>query len=132
MGGYALPQTIDRGAATGQFSAVQQRVRVCAAPYAHGSLAVELCGGALWAVVIPSTTGSLEGRNAWSSIGAPQASFGMDLGEGPAALRLDVGAALPLRRYSFTYLDVTGDLRSFYTTAPAFFFFGLSGRLTIF
>lgn len=132
MGGYALPQTLHRGAVFGEFSALEQRLRVCVAPYERRAFALELCGGALWAVVIPETSGSLAGRHAWSSIGAPLASLGVDLTHGTAALRLDAGAALPLRRYSFTYLDVEGDLRTFYTTGRAFFFVSLSGRLTIF
>ncbi|OJY21972.1 MAG: hypothetical protein BGO98_34640 [Myxococcales bacterium 68-20] len=132
MGGYALPQTLHRGATVGEFSALEQRIRVCAAPYERRAFAFELCGGALWAVVIPNTTGSLAGHHAWSSTGAPLVSLGADLSEGAAALRLEASAALPFRRYSFTYRDAERGLSSFYTTAPAFFFLGLSGRLTIF
>ncbi len=132
MGAYALRQTVHRGASFGEFSAVEQRVRLCVAPYERGGLAFELCGGALWAVVIPKTTGGLDGGNGWASIGAPLASVGVDLGQGSAALRLDAGAALPLQRYLFTYRDRAGDLRSFYETGQAFVFLGLSGRVTIF
>lgn len=132
MGGYALPQTLHRGDAFGEFSALEQRVRICAAPFERHALSLELCGGALWAVVIPETSGTLAGRDAWSSIVAPLASIGVDLTRAGAALRLDAGAALPLRRYSFTYLDVEGDLRSFYTTGQVVFFVSVGGRLTIF
>jgi len=132
MGAYALRQTVHRGASFGEFSAVEQRLRLCVAPYERRGLAFDVCGGALWAVVIPKTTASLEEGNAWASIGAPVASVGVDLGLDSAALRLDASAAVPVQRYLFTYRDRAGDLRSFYETGLAFFFLGLSGRVTIF
>jgi hypothetical protein len=132
-GGYSFLQAMPQGSFRGAFAAVDQQIRACVAVAGWRSGKLDTCAGAVWGAVLPETRGRLlrEQSDAYRPYAGPTAAVALQLWQGGNAVRLEAGAAVPLRRYTFSYLSVGGDSTHFYTTGAIIVFVRVAGLRTI-
>lgn len=129
--GYSMPQTLRDGSVRGTFSAVDQQLRACLALFEEPRIEVDACGGVFWGAIVPDTKGVNEGNDAWRPLVGPVAAVALQLSEGLASARLDLGLTTPVVRRGFYYLSSDAEPERFYSTSSAILFVGLSGLFTI-
>ncbi|AKU98250.1 hypothetical protein AKJ09_04914 [Labilithrix luteola] len=130
-GEYALPQTLHDRGVRGTFAMLGQELRACFAYVRWTSGQLDACGGFLWSAVIPDTSGVGLGNDSWRVVAGPLGGLGLELRRGRAASRLDLGLALPFRKYDFSYVDTENVRKRFYGTDGVLFFVILTGLGTL-
>lgn len=130
-GTYHLPQRVGERPVSGVVSAVDQRLNLCLSPFSTRMTRLDLCGGLTWTAVIPQTRGISQGNESARALIGPTFAVAIQLGQRPLAGRLELGMALPLRRYTFVYTAPDGFKKSFYSTGEVQFFVSIAGLRTI-
>ncbi|MDF2696800.1 MAG: hypothetical protein K0S65_5183 [Labilithrix sp.] len=128
---YSWPQEIAHGTIRGEFAAVEQRVRACLALFDDSRTRIESCGGAMWAAIMPQTTGVLAASDAWKRLIGPTVALALEVRAGGRAARLEAGLEVPFGRYAFSYLSNNGDTKLFYASSGVLVFVALTGLMTI-
>jgi len=127
-GGYSLPQRLRRdGAVTGDFSAFEQRIRVCLGVARWSSHQLDTCAGVVGGAIVPSSSGIGQGKDRLRPLIGPTAALAFEKRAGPIAGRIELGAVYTLRQYDFSYLNQASERTRFYSTNTLLFFIALSG-----
>jgi hypothetical protein len=127
-GGYSLPQRLRRdGAVTGDFSAVEQRVRVCLSFTRWSSYELDACAGVVGGAIVSSTSGIGPEKDRLQPLVGPTAALAFERRAGPLAGRIELGTVYTVKQYDFSYLNPTSERAGFYSTNTVLFFIALSG-----
>lgn len=129
--GYSLPQSFSTRAVRGTFSAVDQQVRACFAVAKSTATRLDVCGGAFWGAVVPTTTGVHARDDASRTLAGPLAALAAQLGERPRSARLDLGITAPIKARSFYFQSTEAEQERVYVTGKVIVFAGISGLFTI-
>ena len=130
-GAYSLPQSVLRPDVRARFAAFDQQLRACFALVRWSHANLDGCGGFVWGAIVPDTTRVRGGNDSWRVLAGPTAASALQLGRGPAALRIEVGVTFPYRTYAFSYFDVANARKDLYSTHGVIFVASLSGLGTI-
>ena len=131
-GGYSLPQSFRTRAVRGTFAAVDQQLRACVTLGPLSSRArFETCGGAFWGAIVPQTAGERARNDTWRPLAGPLAAVAVELRDGPRAMRLDLGMAVPLVRRNLYFESSAGEVERVHSNGRVIPFLGFSGLFTI-
>jgi len=129
--GYSFPQRVSDGPVRGDFAAVEQRMRPCFALGRWRSRRIDACAGVEWAAVLPETIGVARGSDHWRVLIGPTAAVAFEQRAGTFGGRVELGLTLGVPQYDFSYFDLAGERKSFYSTDAALFFVALGGLARI-
>ena len=130
-GAYHLPERVRNRSVSGVFSAIEQRLLACISPFRWPIARFDVCGGVTWMAVIPQIGGTAKGNESFRAVTGPTFTLAFQVGERPLAGRLELGVALPFRRYTFVYRDPEDDKNPSIRRGRCSFFLSLGGLRTI-
>lgn len=131
--GYSLPQTVTDGWVRATFSAIDQQLRACFTTARAGVLHIDGCAGGVFSAVLPSTRGIEGGDESARTLLSPTAALAARIApEGPGALHLELGLAVPWRQRSQSYVTWSGEARTLYSSSPVIGLASVTGTFALF
>jgi len=126
--GYSVPQSFRSQTVRGTLSAFDQQVRMCLASVRQLHVRLDVCGGAFWGAVIPYTAGLTERNETWRPLAGPVGALAVQLrAESGRAMRLELGAAVPVVGRTLYFHGIDGEPERVHATGTVIVFLGLNG-----